>query len=102
MKDSRRRGHFICPNCGAEVRRGASACPECGSDERTGWSEEAEGDFTDYPAGYGGDADFDYKEFLRREFGHNPGGGSKILTRKNITAAVSILLAAALIWLWVF
>jgi len=102
LKDSRGKGHFICPNCGAEVRLGASACPECGSDEKTGWNEEAESGFTEYPAGYGKDTDFNYDEFLRREFGHEPNAAPNILTRKNLIAAISFLLAMALIWLWVF
>ena len=54
----------ICPNCGAEVPRNAKACPECGSDEATGWSEQARYDSLDLP-----DADFDYAEFAKREFG---------------------------------
>ena len=53
-----------CPNCGAEVPRGAKACPGCGSDERTGWSDEAGQDGLDLP-----DDEFDYGEFVKREFG---------------------------------
>ncbi len=102
LKHSREKGHFICPNCGAEVRVGASACPECGSDEKTGWSEEAESGFNEYPAGYGEDADFNYNEFLRREFGHKPDAAPKILTKKNIINAITVLLVIALFWLWVF
>ena len=54
----------ICPNCGAEVPPNAKACPECGSDEDTGWSEEARVADLDLP-----DENFDYKEFVQREFG---------------------------------
>ena len=54
----------ICPNCGAEVPRNAKACPGCGSDERTGWSEEARAGELDLP-----DEEFDYKDFVEREFG---------------------------------
>lgn len=53
-----------CPNCGAEVPPGAKACPECGSDERTGWSDEARYDSLDLP-----DENFNYDEFVKREFG---------------------------------
>ena len=53
-----------CPCCGAEVPRNAKACPECGADENTGWSEEAGGSGLDLP-----DEDFDYEEFVKREFG---------------------------------
>ncbi len=54
----------ICPNCGAEVPPDAKACPECGSDEKTGWSEEARADQLGLP-----DESFDYKDFVKREFG---------------------------------
>ena len=54
----------ICPNCGAEVPPNARACPECGSDEKTGWSQEAQADGLDLP-----EENFDYGEFVEREFG---------------------------------
>jgi RNA polymerase subunit RPABC4/transcription elongation factor Spt4 len=63
------RDYFVCPHCGAEVEAGARACPECGADERTGWAEDADKWGADIPAGYGGQDDFDYEEFVRREFG---------------------------------
>jgi hypothetical protein len=54
----------ICPNCGAEVPRGARACPECGSDEKTGWSDDAHTGGLDLP-----EENFDYNDFVKREFG---------------------------------
>jgi hypothetical protein len=54
----------VCPNCGAEVPPRTKACPECGSDEQTGWSEEARQDGLDLP-----DENFDYDDFVKREFG---------------------------------
>ena len=53
-----------CPNCGAEVPPKARACPECGADETTGWSEAALADGLDLP-----DENFDYNDFVKREFG---------------------------------
>ncbi|MEW6305652.1 MAG: zinc-ribbon domain-containing protein [Verrucomicrobiota bacterium] len=53
-----------CPNCGADVPPDAKACPECGADERTGWSEEAASSGLDLP-----DEEFDYDDFVKREFG---------------------------------
>ena len=53
-----------CPNCGAEVPSNAKACPECGADEQTGWSEAARTDGLDLP-----DENFDYDDFVKREFG---------------------------------
>lgn len=59
----------ICPQCGAEVPLKAKACPQCGSDEKSGWSEEAEADNNlGLP-----NPDFDYNEFVKREFAK--GGG---------------------------
>jgi hypothetical protein len=54
----------ICPNCGAEVPSKARACPECGADEQTGWSDEAQAQRLDLP-----DDQFDYGDFVKREFG---------------------------------
>jgi uncharacterized membrane protein YvbJ len=53
-----------CPNCGADVPPKARACPECGADEQTGWSEAARTDGLDLP-----DENFDYNDFVKREFG---------------------------------
>jgi len=54
----------ICPICGEDVPPKSLACPECGADHETGWREDA-------PA-YGGsdlpEDDFDYDEFVEREF----------------------------------
>jgi hypothetical protein len=54
----------VCPNCGAEIPPKATACPECGSDESTGWSIDAETGGLDLP-----DSQFDYADFVNREFG---------------------------------
>jgi uncharacterized membrane protein YvbJ len=57
----------ICPNCGATVPRSAKACPQCGSDGETGWSDATETDGLDLP-----DENFDYGEFVKKEFGKSP------------------------------
>jgi hypothetical protein len=55
----------ICPVCGEGVPRGAAACPECGADERSGWREDADDTGgLDLP-----DGEFDYDEFVKKEFG---------------------------------
>jgi hypothetical protein len=54
----------ICPVCGAEVPPNAKACPECGTDEKTGWAGEADADRLGLP-----EEDFDYEDFVKREFG---------------------------------
>ena len=53
----------FCPNCGTAVPSGVRACPECGADEETGWSDEAHAQGLGIP-----DEDFDYEEFVEREF----------------------------------
>jgi hypothetical protein len=53
-----------CPVCGADVPAHARACPECGACEDTGWSEDAYASNLGLP-----DADFDYEDFVEREFG---------------------------------
>ena len=65
--------YFVCPHCGAEVSHKARACPECGADDETGWAEDADKWRADIPTGYGGDDDFDYDEYVRREFGADEG-----------------------------
>ncbi len=55
----------FCPICGEDVPRGSLACPQCGADHLSGWREDA--DTTgglDLP-----DEEFDYDDFVDREFG---------------------------------
>ena len=82
-----------CPICGADVPRNAKACPECGACEKSGWSDETAGDGLDLP-----DDEFDYGEFLKREFG---GPEIKPAGMKWFCwiAAVVALLAFLLLWL---
>lgn len=70
--DAERYNHFVCPNCGGEVRIGSIGCPHCGSDDQTGWSDEAETAALDLPGGYSGEDAFDYDRFVREEFGTRP------------------------------
>jgi hypothetical protein len=82
----------ICPHCGAEVPRHARACSQCGSDEETGWSDQTVGGDLGLP-----DEEFDYKDFVKREFGPAdpvPRGVGRFWW------LVALALVAALIWLW--
>jgi zinc-ribbon domain len=81
-----------CPNCGAEVPPGAKACPECGSDEQTGWSEGAHHDNLNLPG-----ENFDYNDFVKREFGGEPTVPRGI---HWFWWLVAILVIAALLFLW--
>ncbi len=57
---------FLCPCCGARVAVGAKFCRQCGADAESGWDQEGcDGDQT---GGYLDDDDFDYDEFIAREF----------------------------------
>jgi hypothetical protein len=79
-----------CPNCGADVPPRAKACPECGACDQTGWSAEA---------GEGGlglpDPDFQYEEFVQREFGPEPRRTSGV---KWHWWVVSLAMAGLLLW----
>jgi hypothetical protein len=81
-RSSKRDDFFVCPHCGADVPARARACPECGSDESTGWAEDADKWGADIPTGYAADEEFDYDDFIRREFGtreHSLSGRSIVL-----------------------
>lgn len=56
-----------CPVCGEWVPRGAVACDECGACGKSGWSGETAADGLDLP-----DDEFDYEDFVAREFGNTP------------------------------
>ena len=56
-----------CPACGEWVPRGAAACDDCGACAKSGWSGDTHEDGLDLP-----DDEFDYDEFVAREFGGKP------------------------------
>ncbi len=85
---------FVCPHCGADVPSGARFCRECGASEESGWSSSADG--TDEGGGYGED-DFDYEEFVRREFPDRTERAPPSATRM-VAAAIAILVAVAIVW----
>jgi len=81
----------VCPVCGAEVPPNAKACPECGADEDTGWAEGAGAEASGLP-----DEDFDYEEFVKREF-----GGGKNPKPHGIHWfwwVIGVLLVTAFVW----
>lgn len=66
---------FACPSCGKEVRVGSKGCRTCSIDDapEPEWrEEEPDPGLADIPAGYGGEDDFDYNEFLESEFNDKP------------------------------
>jgi len=82
-----------CPNCGAAVPCAARACPECGADEATGWSEAAESSGLNLP-----DNEFDYGEYVRREFG---GGGPKPQGISWLWWLAAVLVLVSFVAFWV-
>ncbi len=64
---------FSCPHCGAPVSSTARFCRECGADDDVGWN--------DLPIEEGGaydtDDDFDYDDFVGREFPDQAGPANK-------------------------
>lgn len=79
-----------CPVCGDFVPRGQAACPSCGSCEKSGWSHDADYDGLDLPDD---PSEFDYDEFVEREFGRKSGSGKLTM---NLWWWVAVALAAAL------
>ena len=84
---------FNCPHCGEPVPLNASMCRNCGSSDEYGWNEsDAIADL--------GDDDFDYDEFVAREFpdqvDQSPAEGKEILFRAVILAIILSFLISRL------
>lgn len=85
-----------CPNCGADVPPNAKACPECGADESTGWGDNA------YAGALGlSDKDFDYDDYVKREFGGAKSGSVKPAGLRWLWWIVGVLIVAGLILGWI-
>lgn len=82
----------ICPVCGEDVPRGALACPECGADHRSGWREDAA---TYDGTGISDEGEFDYDEYVAREFG---GPSVKPAGMKPLWWITALVLLAAFAW----
>lgn len=78
-----------CPACGEWVPRGAAACDDCGACEKSGWSGDTHADGLDLP-----DDEFDYDEFVAREFG---GKTSKQQLGMNLWWWVALVLLIILV-----
>ncbi|MCH7227262.1 hypothetical protein [Haloferula sp. A504] len=90
---------WICPGCGAELRVGVKGCPTCSKPSRRrkpkaakvrrSWEQEAAHDGLDLP-----DDDFDYDDFVKREFGKAPHRRVPIRWYWWLTAVVLLVLMA--------
>jgi len=89
---------FHCPNCSEKVRVGAKACPHCGSDDETGWRDDTHGE-----SGLADDLpdDFDYDEYLKREFPdrrlHNKAPGGRMAWLLLVLALAGLLASTFLL-----
>lgn len=83
-----------CPICGEFVPRGLVSCPACGSCAKSGWSDDAAYDGIDLP-----DApeDFDYDDFVEREFGSGSGGRRRHGLPANFWWWVALALLAIIV-----
>lgn len=77
-----------CPVCGEWIPKGVVACDECGACEKSGWSGNTHADGLDLP-----DDDFNYDDFIAREFG---GGDSKTKMTSNLWWWVALALLIVL------
>ena len=57
---------YACPSCGAEVRVGSRGCSRCGPGLPEDWLEEEHLEGISLPDD---PAEFDYDEYVKREFG---------------------------------
>jgi hypothetical protein len=95
---------WICPGCGAELRVGVSGCPKCSKPPqrkkrkkkvaRRSWEQGSDYDGLDLP-----DEDFDYDDFVAREFGKAPHRKVPIKWYWWVTA---IFLLGWMAWVFVF
>lgn len=89
--NSRHRQGFECPHCGAFVAAGQSRCRQCGASDEYGWGD-ADQNEPDHC-----EDDFDYDEYVSREFPQyadtqSPAGRRKMLVGWIIAALVAALL----------
>jgi len=102
MVDSSHSQTFDCPHCGEEVSLDARRCHVCGASDESGWEET---DGHDALGGYGSDDEFDYDDFIAREFGTDgkrPRAETRDLQFRLVILAVviSLLLPLILAYLW--
>jgi hypothetical protein len=85
-----------CPACGEWVPKGQAACDECGACEKSGWKDvEAHTDGLDLP-----DDEFDYEEFISREFGSTKPKGTVSGNQHSLWFWVGVVLLASILLGW--
>lgn len=93
-----------CPECGAEVHLNSLSCGQCGARRGAhGWEQDEVYDGLDLP-GEEND-DFDYDDFVAREFGTGPKTGWQSWpARRRFWWVVAVITLIAFSWLalWQF
>jgi ribosomal protein L40E len=82
---------FVCPNCGADVPENADFCRACGASTDSGWEEH------DWADGEEDEDDFDYDDYLRREFPEDAEPDTRPKPRQALTIAIILLLCLAFV-----
>jgi len=95
MQANARDDGFICPHCGSELPADAHFCRQCGASDDSGWACADEGVGYDELGGYGED-DFDYEEFLSREFPQHCRPNPSHRLKRGILFLIVLALCAAL------
>jgi uncharacterized membrane protein YvbJ len=85
--------YFVCPNCGAELKIDAEFCRECGASEDSGWGEGNAG----WDDDQAGEDEFDYDDFVRREFPEHSVPAADTGSKRWIVGIVVLLLCLALV-----
>ncbi len=88
--------YCVCPHCGEDLPQHATFCRECGASDQSGWNEEDAWDDPE-PSDLD-DSDFDYDEFIAREFPDQAERHAGLWSFKwSLAAAVAVLLIALLL-----
>ncbi len=89
---------FPCPHCGADVPAGARFCRQCGASDESGWGEEDRWE-ADFSGGYAPGDEFDYDEFVRREFPDQAERPAAMSAKAALVTLVVVLVIVSLL-LW--
>jgi hypothetical protein len=84
---------FLCPHCGEEVAAGFDFCRQCGASAESGWND----DVLDFDEGYADDDEFDYDEFINREFPQHAAAQSKPSLWRLLFIALVVILCVSLL-----
>lgn len=82
--------YFECPHCGQQVQQSAKVCRNCGASDEYLWGDA---EISDH-----GDDDFDYDDYVKREFGTDPDGAPAVNYKAFIVLAVVFAMLLPLLW----